>query len=140
MQSDFKQLRKKFDGSESFMNRGHQIIKSAGATRHAERVSKTPDWVHDDQRVRELLLRSFPKLATDPLQRKRAGRWMQVIQLYFRMGWTWAKIAEEMGESPRKIESTIQKIYNVAAGRRSDGKQRSVRSPGRPKNIDVTKL
>ena len=142
MREDFRRLRKKFDGSDPFMTGGHQIIKSAGATRHAERVSNTPDWVKDDQKIREMLLRSFPRLQTDKLQRERAGRWVQVVQLYFRMGWTRQKTADEMGLPIETIKYLILSVKNAAEGKRRNRKgsgtrEFSLRPPGRPKKIGL---
>ena len=131
-------LRRGFDNREPFMTGGHQLINSVGATQHNRRVSTLPAWANDDEKVRQLLLRVFPKLLTDDRQRQRARRWNQVIHFYFRMGLTHNQIADEMGEPAAAIGSTIQKIYYAAAGRRSDTGKPLKGKRGRPKkNKDV---
>lgn len=130
----FEQLRKKFDGDDSFVSGGHQLIKSAGATRHAERVSKTPEWALNKDKVQELLLKSFPLLKTDSRQRERAGRWAQIIQLYYRAAWTQRQIADEMRISVNLVKRLITSITRAAKGERANGTgKRGQRPPGRPK-------
>lgn len=132
----FEQLRKKFDGSDPFISQGHQIIKSAGATRHATRLSKVPEWARDDGKVQALLLRSFPKLKEDPRQRTRAARWALVINLYYRMGCTQNHIAEEMKISPQVVNQLLVRINRVATGTSSSHPaRRSNRPRGRPKKL-----
>ena len=91
---DFKKLREFLDGSEAFMF-GFHITKS----RTNSKRRRVPDWAKDDARVRELLLKSFPYLHTNATHRQRAGRWMRVIQLYFRMKKSSTETAVEMNES-----------------------------------------
>lgn len=130
----FGQLRKVFDGDDQFVSGGHQVVKSAGATRHATRVSKTPEWALSNEQVQALLLRSFPKLATDPKQRERAGRWMRIINLYYRAAWTQAQIAEEMGISLNLLKFLIVSIKRAANGEQANGKgKRGLRPRGRPR-------
>lgn len=133
----FQQLRKKFDGSDPFISQGHQVIKSAGATRHATRVSKIPGWARDDAQVQAVLLKSFPKLKDDPIQRQRAGRWIQIIHLYYRMSWTQNKIAEEMGISLNLLKYYLTAIRRAASGKTVDGIERGIRSPGRPRKQEL---
>src|SRR6266480_1444919 len=40
----------------------------------------TPEWAKTSEGIQKILLTAFPKLHEKPLQRKRAGRWAQVIQ------------------------------------------------------------
>ena len=132
------QLRKVFDGNDQFVSGGHQIVKSAGATRHADRVSKIPEWSLNDEQVKALLLKSFPKLATDAKQRERAGRWLQIIQLYYRMAWTEKKIAEELNMSIDRVRYFIRAIKWASEGKRAlDGEQRNKKPVGRPKNLSI---
>ncbi len=81
-----------------------------------------PDWAKSDTGVQKILLTAFPKLHEKPLQRKRAGRWAQVIQLYFRQGWTFSEVADELNEKPRSIEMVIRGITWTSKGMRADGR------------------
>lgn len=129
----FGQLRKVFDGDDQFVSGGHQVVKSAGATRHATRVSKTPEWALSNEQVQALLLRSFPKLATDPKQRERAGRWAQIIQLYYRAAWTENQIAEEMNMSIDRVRYFIRAIKWASDGKIArGGTERTGKPVGRP--------
>lgn len=108
-------------------------MNSAGATQHAKRLRRTPVWTASNEDIKEVLLRAFPKLATNERQRLKAGRWLQVIHFYYRMGWTRSRVAEEMKISERAVKDYIQTISRAANGRRtSTGKPRSGRPRGRP--------
>lgn len=99
------------------------------------RHNDIPDWATDDRKIRDFLLRSFPKLKTDLKQRIRAGRWLRVINLYFRMQWSHTQVAEEIGMLPKVVHGMIRGIRRSAQGRRVDGKGLSGLKPiGRPKN------
>lgn len=131
--SSFSELRSKLDGSDSFMTGGHGLIKTAGATRHASRMTKVPVWALNDAQLRKLLLMVFPKLATDPGQRRRAAKWVKVIHLYFRVGWTSGKIAAELNSTVRHVDNVIYRIRRVAYGMTTRGEKRGVRPRGRPR-------
>src|SRR5579863_3596510 len=94
-------LRSVFDGKDNFMS-AHRILK---VRRHKRIV---PEWVFNDKKIKEVLLKSFPKLREDETQRIRAGRWMRVIQLYFRSQKSYRETAEELGEKTRTIEMIIR--------------------------------
>ena len=110
-----QELIRMLDGKEQFMRSGHQIL----VERKHKRI--VPDWAQDDAKVRELLLRSFPKFRTDKRQAARAGRWARVIQLYFRMGKTHGQIADEMSIEYNKVKMLIRAIKWAAQGKRTDG-------------------
>jgi hypothetical protein len=129
----FKQLRQKFDGGDPFVNGGH-AVRGGAATSHADRIANTPEWTGNDQTVRELLLTAFPKLHEDESQRERAAQWMQIINLYFRVGWAQSRIAQELDWTAAKVGSTIRNIKRVATGRQSNNaKERGVKPRGRPR-------
>ncbi len=87
----FGELRGKFDGQDPFMTGGHQIIKT-------RRIQRTiPDWAKSNRKLREILLLSFPYLKTNDNHRKRAARWVQFIQLYYRMNMTEGQVAAHTG-------------------------------------------
>lgn len=98
--------------------KGHQIMKIR------RRARRAPQWAYDDEKIKKLLVTSFPKLATDDVQRKRAGRWAQVIQLYFRMKRSQRETAEETGQSIRDIHDILVRIRRAASGKPVDGRKR----------------
>jgi len=105
-------------GDQSFMN-GHQIIRIRRPRR------RVPQWVFDDNKIRAFLLRSFPKLSSDDKQRKRAGRWARVIQLYFRTRKSYRETAEEMGESLETTHNIIRRIQRASSGKPVNGVKRN---------------
>lgn len=128
-QDTFDQLRQSFDGQDPFMTKGHQIVKVRQGNR------KTPPWVKDDAKIKQILLQSFPKMATDPKQRERAGRWARVFYLYFRAGMTQSHVAEEMGVTIKTATNIITRLKAAAKGFRTDRPniKRGLRPLGRPR-------
>lgn len=133
----FVELRGHMDGKDPFMTGGHQIVK-------IRTVQKTiPQWTKNDAKIREILLRSFPYLASNLKQRAKAARWVRAIHLYFRMGLTRGQLAEELGETledgtliPMKretVKSLIRTLRRVGSGRRADGTGMLGKPKGRPK-------
>lgn len=122
------QLRRFFDGSSQFLG-GHQIV-TVRRIRH-----KAPLWILNDTKIKEILLRSFPKMFTDPKQRFRAGRWFNVAYWYFRIGASRSEIAEAMGIKVKNVSDILQRVSRAAQGYSTDGKKRRLGSkvPGRPK-------
>ena len=131
---DFQELRGHFDGNDTFMTHGHQIIKVRQGNR------KTPNWVKDDAKIQQILLQSFPKMATDSKQRERAGRWVRAFYLYFRAGMTQSNVAEEMGITVKTAVNIITRIKAAAKGFRTDkpNVKRGLRPRGRPKKHEVS--
>jgi len=127
----FEQLRRSFDGSDSFVAGGH-AVRGGGSTSHRQRVANTPEWTNDDAEVRSMLKKVFPKLDTSETQRKRAGAWMLVIHYYFRMGLTHNRIAIKTGWKWTKVNSIIRNIRRAASGQQANGKMRCGKR-GRPK-------
>lgn len=126
----FGELRGYLDGNDPFMTGGHQILK----VRREDR--KNPSWVKSNTKIREILLRSFPKMLTDPIQRDRAGRWVRIIQLYFRMRMTYGQVAAELKIPARRVEDLIRSIRRAGAGLKTNGKgPLSKRSAGRPRKL-----
>ncbi len=123
-------LLKAIDGNSSFMT-GHQILR----TRTESRKRKTPTWALDDNFIRRLLLASFPNLAEDLAQRKRAARWAMVINRYFKSLCAYREGAEEMGESKNAIRFVIRNIYLAVDGKKANGtgKRGGWARNGRPK-------
>jgi hypothetical protein len=127
----YGQLRKKFDGADSFVAGGH-IVRGGGETRHAERLSRTPEWVNDDAQVRSLLLRVFPNLKNNEAQRKSAAKWLSILNLYYRMGKTDNEVAQETGLTEGNVRVIICRINRAAAGKTANGKTKSLKR-GRPR-------
>ncbi len=122
-----KQLRRSFDSKDAFVSGGHQVVQARSNKR------LIPDWAMSDTRVREILLRSFPNLKTNVRQRNAAARWMWIIQLYYRLGYTYTQVAEEIGSNPEKVRCVLKSVRRVAIGRRADGRGLLTGKRGRPK-------
>jgi transposase-like protein len=125
----FGELRGTFDSSDPFMTGGHQIIK----TREGKR--KIPLWVKDQKFIQNLLLRSFPKLATSPTQRSRAARWARVIYLYYRANMTASQVASEMKIDIKTVYNTLGRAKTAAKGNRTSKPKikLGIRPRGRPR-------
>src|SRR5258708_6371390 len=137
--TEFKQLRESFDGSDQFM-RGSAVFGGA-RSRHTARVASisiTDPWSLDDEQVRLLLLKVFPRAFRKPgmkisrTQRKRARQWMAIIQWYFRQGLTANRVALRLRQEEKRVEDTVRRMRRAAAGLRTTGKLRTTR--GRPKS------
>jgi len=83
-----------------------------------------PEWARVKENIQGILLTAFPKLHTNVSQRKRAGRWAQVITLYYLQGWSVPEVAEELNEDPRVIMRLTLSISRTAKGLTVDGKPR----------------
>ena len=122
-----KQLKNVIDPNEQF---GHQILK---IRRPRKRV---PLWALDNKKIQQVILRAFPKMDSDPVQRQRAGRWTRVIHLYYRLKWSRGQIAKEMDLDYVAVKNIIYRLKCVAAGKRADGTGAREKHPvGRPKRI-----
>lgn len=125
---DLIQLRKCFDTSESFM-KGFQIIQ----TRRPER--DIPSWTTNDKFIQQLLLRVFPKLHTDPKQRRAAGSWSRIIYLYFRVQYNDGEIAEEMNMTITSVRQQIYRIKKTVENMQTVGNRAPNTQKGRPKKV-----
>lgn len=119
MNKDFAQLRKRLDGSDTFMNRGHQIKKVRG------REKEIPAWALSDEETRKIMLKAFPKLLTDPKQRKSAARWAAVVHLFYRMNMSKSGVAHELKIRRTNVNRIVQRLKDHASGKS--------KSRGRPK-------
>lgn len=95
---------------------GHQIVGPR------KRKRDVPEWAQSTEKIKAILLRSFPKLKTDQRQRARAARWARIVHLYFRLGWTFTQVAEEMSMKPGNLHNMTVSIRRAANGLRADGK------------------
>lgn len=76
---------------------------------------ETPDWVLRGE-IKRILLTAFPKLHTNPSHRRRAGRWAQVITMYYLQGMTAEQVAEELNETRTVIKRLIISISRISKG------------------------
>jgi hypothetical protein len=120
-------LREVLDSNDSFIVGGHQIVHARSYKR------ETPAWVTKNSEIRKLLLRSFPRLATNERQKRAAARWAMIIHLFYHMGYTSSQVAEEMGLALNKVKAICKSIRRVSKGLRADGRGKLTGKLGRPK-------
>jgi Sigma-70, region 4 len=126
----YRQIRKSFDGSDNFAS-GHQII----TVRQGKKRS-VPEWVSDDEKFKDFLLRVFPKMQEDEKQRLRAGRLTRIFYMHYRANLTYGDIAYELGITTKSVERTLHRIRSIAEGKWSNGKgKHGLRPRGRPKKM-----
>src|ERR1035437_7974553 len=94
---------------------GHQIVSLR------RRKRSVPEWARNTEKIKAILITSFPKLKTDFKQRSRAARWGRIIYLYYRLGWTNRQVAEEMEMKPSNLHNMTISIHRVANGMRANG-------------------
>lgn len=75
-----------------------------------------PEWVRSKVGVQKVLLAAFPKLNESLSQRRRAGKWLRVITLFYLQNWSEAQVAAEINESVCRVRHHIAHIDNVANG------------------------
>jgi len=128
----FKELRGYLDGQDTFMTGGHQVIKPRRSDR------QTPDWAATNKSIQIILLRSFPNLKTNLTQRKRAARWAEIIQLYYRMHISKRQISEQLKLNYNTVQMLVRNIKRAANGKRADGTGFLTGKPkGRPRKNDT---
>jgi hypothetical protein len=93
---------------------GFQVVEST-----SEKL--VPDWVYIKKDIQKVLLAAFPKLHTNPSHRRKAGRWAQVINLYYLQGMTAEEVAEKLFETRAVIKRLIISISRIQKGLTVDG-------------------
>lgn len=88
----------------------HRVLKTAGATRHAERMRKIPVWANDNEKIKGYIQARFPAMDTDPDQRKMAARTVRLIYLYYIEGSTSAQVAEALGMTKPAVDMAIYRL------------------------------
>lgn len=127
MPNDLKTFREA--GVDAFTG-GFQV----GAARTYKRMPQI--WANSDLEIRKVLLTAFPRQATNPKQRERAGRWMRIIYMYYRLGYTSAQVAEELKMSNANVRRMASNINRVRNGMKaSNNKPRSKQPHHRPKAV-----
>jgi hypothetical protein len=96
---------------------GFQVVESIAQ-------KEIPPWVILKEEVQKVLLTAFPKLHTDSGHRRKAGRWAQVINMYYLQGMTAEQVAEELHETRIVIKRLIISISRVSKGLAANGCQR----------------
>lgn len=124
----FSKLRTQLDGGEHFVE-GHGVIKTAGATRHAERMRRVPVWVLDDSKIEKFVNFIFPNDA------ERAELWRNVIYLYWRVGYTRGQVAAAVNSTDEAVAQILKRIKRILQGRQANNRKRirGIRPRGRPK-------
>ncbi len=113
---------------DGFVRGGHQVVKA----RRYER--KTPAWANNDAKITKFVTRAFPKLSTNSHQQESARRWVRVVYLYFRMGYTGSQVAEEMSLTSYQVNSIVRSLRRAADGLWASGAgKHGVRPRGRPR-------
>ena len=106
---------------------GHQIVK----VRSQER--KIPEWANNDSKIREFIVRAFPKLHTNFYQQEHASRWVRVAHLYFKMGYTYTQVAKEMNLTTGQVLGILRNLRRASKGLWANGAgKHGVRRVGRP--------
>jgi hypothetical protein len=123
----FAELRQYFESNDPFMYKGHRISKKL------QRERDVPSWTLNNSQTKKVLLRSFPNLLGDPKQRIRAGRWLRVIDLFFRQNWSQTDVAAELKMSYDSVHTLLRNIRRAGDGLRCDGTGKLSLKKGRPR-------
>jgi DNA-binding CsgD family transcriptional regulator len=127
MKKDMARLRRRMDGSDSFME-GHQITKIR------TRARAIPEWALNDEAVKTLLLRVFPKLhVRNSPSARAAGRWLRIIHLYYRAQISNTQISKEMNMTLNAVKMVLKGIRRIERGRKYDNRGPWKQARGRPK-------
>ncbi len=111
--------------SKTLANFDSRDMKGFQVTESGTGCSKEiPTWVHMKEEVQKILLTAFPKLHTNASHRKRAGRWAQVINMYYLQGMTAEEVAQQLNETRIVIKRLIISISRISKGLTVNGCQR----------------
>lgn len=102
---------------------------------HRGPFKQFPDWVYNKRKISRILRSAFPKLKSNPRQRYRANSWARIINLYWRMNYSYGEISRQLRQSPNAIHCKIRNIRNVASGYTAGHKIIRGAPKGRPKKI-----
>jgi len=133
-------LRDIFGGDDARAFGGMSIVAPRGLQPKTRPEADDPRarFLYNDRETRAFLLRNFPDLDNDRLQRLEAGKWLAVIHYYFRMGLPDSTIEAELDWYHGNVGSIVQKIRRKIRGLRPWGKPYSLRKRGRPKKSEIT--
>lgn len=129
------ELLEHFDRKDSFMTRNTADIARRRGIGGIKRRGM-PEWFRNDRKVKEFLLRRFPKWRTDSSQHFKAKKWATIIHDYFLRGMSDAQIKEGhpnlLFTSRHQVSREVQLIKFAAKGLRLDGRKPTGRKRGRP--------
>jgi hypothetical protein len=112
---------------------GRPGFQPVRARRRRKIDGPVPEWAGSNEEIQKLLETAFPRLRTDPRQKKRADRWALVIYYHYRVGWSQGDIAAHLGLPLHSVRAVIRRAKNVAAGKWANGEGlRGQRRRGRP--------
>lgn len=115
---DFEILSKQLDGDELGPDGSAFGFQIKNIRRQEKEI---PEWARTNEGIQKVLLTAFPRLHSDPNQRKRAGRWAQFIQCYFQLGWTESEVAEELNAKIGTIHTLRRSVVRTSKGLRANG-------------------
>jgi hypothetical protein len=95
--SDYEDLREVFDGNESIMCGGMQVVAPRYTQVQHRKEEDTAPFLYNDAGTRKFLLKHFPLLQSDQFERDQARVWLVVIYRYFRLGLADRMIEEDLG-------------------------------------------
>ncbi len=121
---DFLRLRRMIDKGDRFME-AHEIKTVRGLNENRA----LPNWVLNNSYVKTFLLRVFPRLHTNETHRKRAGRWMRVIYLYYRMRLPKRIVMKELKLTLFAFDSIVRGIDRASRGLKANGTGKKKRVP-----------
>lgn len=117
---------------KDLFQKGH-LVRGSPKSGWTRRTKNIPLWTRNDEAVKKLLLKIFPKMVSNRRQRERAGRWAAVIHLYFRAARPASEVAQELKISEKTVYDTVLRIRRAAKGLRTTGRKRTAGKPGRPR-------
>jgi hypothetical protein len=112
--------------------KGH-LVRGAPKSSWRKRAGNIPAWALDNESIKQLLLKIFPKMNSNRRQRDSAGRWAAVIHLYFRAARPALEVADTLKIPEKKVYDTVLRIKRAAKGLRTTGRNRTAGKPGRPR-------
>ena len=79
-------------------------------------------WASDSEKIKRYVQGRFPKMETDPNQRKMAARTVRLIYLYYVEGSTAAQVAEALGMTKPAVDMMIHRLNKTIANPRPVGR------------------
>jgi hypothetical protein len=134
---DHARLRTMMDGNDFFLKGGFEIKKIRSLERN------TPSWALNNTKTQQIILTAFPKLTLNPPKGQKAkkahqkriekaGRWVRIIYLYYRMELPRPIVAKELGMSESTLRSTLRNILRVSQGLTVSGETRKSKNATYP--------
>jgi hypothetical protein len=96
-----------------------------GRKLHIKRISNPPAWALDRDKVLSYLRSRFPNWETNKSQRKTANRLLQIIRLYYGLGFTRGIVARRLNTTQGAIGQVLRRLNKAV--------DRPAKRPGRPR-------